>query len=766
MSILTAWLFDVYPSAEGITLWFIDRNGRSHRCMARFTPSFYLYLNENDRKRMPVLSKRCPVPIAWQMTSRNELFSGQSLDVVRIAVHNPMRFREAVWYFEQFFPPFVFYDCDILPAQLFLYDKDLFVLAYGDYEIDANGFLINWTLLDSRGAVEYELPPLSTMYIRNALDFLPPKYQHVIQLELSYDGASYAIETSDPVELLNLFNWHLHRFDPDILMTEYGDATILPKITELARTYKVPLLLNRDNGAGYTVKKESSFFQYGKVIHKDGAFELAGRWHVDSHNSFTVQESQLDGLFELTRITQMPPQRQARASIGTGLSSLQLAWAHRNKYLIPSKKREPEEFKSASTLMLADRGGLTFSPPVGYHEEVAELDFASMYPTIMVKYNVSPETINCRCCNNRRVPELEYTICEKREGIVPATLRTIVEKRAYYKHKKKEYKGRDAALYRRYDARQSALKWMLVSCFGYLGYKNARFGKIEAHESVNAFSRDTILTAKEIAERAGFTMLHAIIDCMWLKKPGATEDDFRQLANAVTREVGMEISLEGVYHWICFPASKTTPAISTTNHYFGRYTHGEYKIRGIEARRHDTPKFIKELQVRLLEEMSQAKTIEELRATVPALLDIAGEHIALLKSGRANPMDLVLRRRISQEADEYANNSISAVVTRLIEQAGVHLMAGESIEFIILDQSGKRKPEKAKPVALYALEDGYDIDQYVELTIRSLETLLLPLGWDYDMLKERFAPSAKKRLVRNFLRRVNPVEQFELLWKS
>ena len=44
------------------------------------------------------------------------------------------------------------------------------------------------------------------------------------------------------------------------------------------------------------------------------------------------------------------------------------------------------------------------------------------------------------------------------------------------------------------------MKWLLVCCFGYTGYKNARFGKIEAHEAINAVARETLLVAKEIAE--------------------------------------------------------------------------------------------------------------------------------------------------------------------------------------------------------------------------------------------------------------------------
>ena len=71
-----------------------------------------------------------------------------------------------------------------------------------------------------------------------------------------------------------------------------------------------------------------------------------------------------------------------------------------------------------------------------------------------------------------------------------------------------------------YKERQTALKWMLVTCFGYLGYKNARFGRIEAHEAVTAHGRDKLLTAKEISEAAGYTVLHGLTDCLWLQKVG------------------------------------------------------------------------------------------------------------------------------------------------------------------------------------------------------------------------------------------------------
>jgi DNA polymerase elongation subunit (family B) len=518
-------------------------------------------------------------------------------------------------------------------------------------------------------------------------------------------------------------------------------------LTRIAAEEEIPLALNRDPSAGYFTTGETSYFAYGKIVHKDGAFELAGRWHLDTENSFMMGEASLDGVAEIARLTQLPVQHQSRSTIGSALSSMQLSWASRHGYLIPAKKREPEEFKSASTLLLADRGGLIFQPVMGFHEQIAEMDFVSMYPTIMVRHNISPETVNCRCCSNRAVPELGYTICERREGIVPATLRTVVTKRAAYKKKKKALKRAGDEQWKLYDRRQNALKWMLVTCFGYLGYKNARFGRIEAHESVNAFSREAILRAKEIAEERGYRFIHAIVDCMWLWKEGATESDYESLAVAVRESVGMDISLEGIYNWILFPSSKMDPRIPTANRYVGWYANNEIKIRGIEVRRRDTPVFIKRLQGEMLQIFGAGATVAELELLLPAALAKAGEAIALLRSGTANPLELVIRRHLTREAEEYTTNTASAGAAKALEEAGVHLAPGEMVEYIIVDLSGKKKPAKALPVPLYESAEGYDIETYTDMALKAVETLLLPFGYDVGKLREAFGCSlaVKKR---------------------
>ncbi len=103
----------------------------------------------------------------------------------------------------------------------------------------------------------------------------------------------------------------------------------------------------------------------------------------------------------------------ARTSTGTGISYMQMELAWRDGVLIPEQKAEPEDPKSPDELLVADRGGLVFTPKIGFHANVAELDFVSEYPSIMARFNISPETVNCPCCPDApRVPELGYRVCQ------------------------------------------------------------------------------------------------------------------------------------------------------------------------------------------------------------------------------------------------------------------------------------------------------------------------------------------------------------------
>lgn len=740
-TVIDGWFFDAYPVKDGMAVWILDGNGVAKRFFDPFSPAFHLRLDRRDALRLPAIARGLPVELGRVV--KTELFSGEEWQVEEVRVRDPLQFNRCVAALQKFFPHFVFYDSNIPVAQMYLYDRGVFPLARCEFAVDAAGVLKRLDVRDRFDARDYALPDLRMMRIANGGTEVQSKFFRTLNLELSYDGAAYALEGDDPVAVLESFNWHLHDYDPDIILTSWGDATLLPTLLNASLRHRVPLLLNRDRSQEFFTTRERSYWTYGQIIHRDAAFMLAGRWHMDAENSFIMGESDIEGVIELARLTQLPMQKQSRAAIGTGLASMQMSYAYRNNILIPAEKKEGEDFKTADELLLSDRGGLVFMPDLGYHENVAELDFASMYPSLMELHNISPETINCRCCDNRKVPELGYTICERRKGIVPETLRPVLEKRAYYKARRKN--APTLAEYRRYDRRQNALKWMLVTCFGYLGYKNARFGRIEAHESVNAYSREALLRAKELAEADGFHLVHAIIDCLWLKKPGATEQEYLRLCSKIKEAVGVTVSFEGMYRWLLFPSSKTDPGIPTSGKYAGWYEHGEIKTRGIEVRRKDTPWFIKTMQARLLELMSEMKDVREISARAPELIREAGFYLNELRAGRVDPRQLVVRRRVQKDAGEYVTNNLSAMVVRELAQFGVTVKAGEVIDYVIVDQTGKREPQKAKSLLTYQHWDGYDIEKYTEFLLKAVETLLSPFGYDAERLASLYGVGDGKR---------------------
>ena len=180
-----------------------------------------------------------------------------------------------------------------------------------------------------------------------------PNHGRTTRLIASVDDREFVFE-EDGAELLNGLNALLLAEDPDVIVSRYGDSYIMPRLRRLADAYGITLALNRDGAAGIKSRKARSFFTYGKIVYRAGAQMLHGRWHLDVANSFTIDETGLDGLIELARVTKLPVQRCARTSPGTGVSSMQLDVAFSDGYLIPWRKRLPEDFKTGTEMLLID----------------------------------------------------------------------------------------------------------------------------------------------------------------------------------------------------------------------------------------------------------------------------------------------------------------------------------------------------------------------------------------------------------------------------
>jgi DNA polymerase-2 len=769
-----------------MTLWLLDEAGRMHTLHDDgFTPCFYVRGPEDElaaltgwlRPRRDVVLRR---------TSRRDLFLDRELEVLEIGVRPPARLPAVLHAAAEAFPNLVYYDADIPLPQRYVLSRGIFPVALCQVEYDDDHRLRTIATLDTPWEIDYRLPPLRAMslYLVNrhgevvagdrasypggdrasypggdpaALagelngrprgETRPAEEPAVTPIEadgqprgdrgsdsaarnpshaprgtrqahadlvVEVDGRQHVFPRRHGRRLLLGVRHLLERHDPDLIVTAFGDSYLLPRLLHLAQHYRIPLPLNRDPHQAVGHKAARSYFSYGRIIFRDEQHLLFGRWHIDHRNAFLSDDYGLDGTIEI-----------ARLSTGTGISAMQVATAWRRGVLVPWQKRQPESLKSGIDLLTADKGGLVYTPTPGLHQHVAELDFTAMYPSIMVHFNISPETVGATCCDGVPVPELGTPVCRHRQGLVPETLAPLLEKRRRYKALVRALPADDPRR-QAFQRRYSAHKWLLVTCFGYLGYKNARFGRIEAHEAVTAYGREVLLRAKEIVEQRGFRVLHLYVDGLWIDRPGvAQRPDYESLLAEIERGTGLHIALEGVYRWLAFLPSRVEPRVTVANRYFGAFEDGTLKVRGIEARRHDTPAFIRATQLGALEILAAAPDAAAFRRLLPQAIAYARQRLLLLRAGHAPLDELIVTHNLSRRPEEFVVRTPAARVAAELTGAGVDLSPGEPLRFLYVPG-----PEKARAWDLIDGPTLYDHQAYTVLLLRALESLFAPVGVD------------------------------------
>ena len=511
------------------------------------------------------------------------------------------------------------------------------------------------------------------------------------------------------------------------------------------------MLLSRDpTPFAFKASSGRTFFSYGRTFYKASPQRLFGRIHIDEANTFVLKEADFDGLIEIARTCRVPLHTAARNSIGSSMSSLQFYQAIKDDVLIPRNKSIPEAFKSAYELLVGDRGGFVFEPRVGTHDHIGEVDFSSMYPSLMANNNISAETVLCKCCPDSpiRIPELNYHICNKRKGIVPKTLRLIVDKRLFYKKMKDQTP--DPHLKEVYDKRQIALKWILVTCFGYLGYKNAKFGTVDGHMGVCAFGRDALLNASHTAEAEGFEVIHGIVDSLWLKKTNATVEDFKALCDTISAKIGVPINFEGRYKWIVFLPSKTHPRIGVLNRYYGLMENGKVKVRGIEIRRRDTPHFIFETQTDMIKALCEANNATELYQKIPQALDVVKRNRRRLLEQEVAIEDLIITKHLSKNPKHYRQQVSQVIAAEQLIKEGTQVHAGNSVKFVFTHSEDKRHERRVKAAQLIDEDTNADCKKYLFLLYSSAANLLSFAGYTTKSIYETVTGQNQKNLFEDW----------------
>ncbi|MBD3171211.1 hypothetical protein GF326_01940, partial [Candidatus Bathyarchaeota archaeon] len=363
-------------------------------------------------------------------------------------------------------------------------------------------------------------------------------------------------------------------------------------------------------------------------------------------------------------------------------------------------------------LIRYDKGGMVYSPKPGLHVNVAALDFESMFPNIIVKKNVSYETVT------------EEGVRKDIPGFLGRITMPFLSRRLRFKHLRNQYPV-DSPEYSWCQQRQSTLKLFLVVYYGYSGCYANRFANVRVFQEINRQARDAMVTALNVAQRHGFEVVYGPFDSLFVKHREADRDDFKELAKEISEETELPMGLDHYFRYLVLLNKASDPLVMAANHYYGKLIDDSMFYRGIEIRRHDTPPFIHKTQERMIEALFEPSDPE--KVLIDGLRDaqsIAREAIRKLKQGRVDPLELVISKRLRRDLDDYSSKQPHIVAAMLGDME-------EMSRYILVNTEHDSPYLRVMPESM--LDEGhraYDRRKYAAMMRRAAWNILRPFVRD------------------------------------
>lgn len=465
--------------------------------------------------------------------------------------------------------------------------------------------------------------------------------------------------------------------------------------------------------------------------------ELAEYCRGDSQACYELAQYSMPLEMELSRVSGLTFFDASRATTGQLIESVFLREAHEAGVISPNRPRAEELEEREDTPI---KGALVKTPEAGVYENLAVVDFKSMYPSIIISHNVDPAALDSRCCGGKDVhtaPEGQR-FCKKHIGLIPIVLRKVLEARAAVKAQMKKAKD-GSPEHKRLYARQWALKIAMNSAYGYLLYPRSRWYSRPCGEAVTAWGRFYIQDIAKKAEDAGFKVLYYDTDGAVLQfdKRGG-EASVKKWVEKMNDELpeAMELELEDFYPRGVFVSKKQQEPVGAKKKYALINREGKIKIRGFELVRRDWSRVARHAQREVLEillkEGNVQKAVEHVRAVIIGL-----------RSGEAPMDDLVIWTQLRKKTKAYEVVSPELAAWQKGRAAGLPLEEGAVIGYVIT-KKGKTTSEKAQ---VRELAKDYDPDYYVnKQVLPAVLKILSALG----IGEEDVASNSKQRGLGDF----------------
>lgn len=355
-------------------------------------------------------------------------------------------------------------------------------------------------------------------------------------------------------EMIQYFYQIINIFDPDIITGYNIKEFDIPYILKRSEILNIPILFSRDGSLGHLfkygtntkiefsgrlvvdifplIKRDFNLKQYTlknvskELINKEkldvNPKDMKLFWESNDEKliqfiNYSRRDSELvldlimnlkllDKYISLSQITNLIMQDIIDGGQTLMVEQVLLKEFKKTDRLIFMKPTEEVvEKRSINTLML--RGGEVLEPLKGLHENVIILDYKSLYPTIMMAYNLCYTTIIHKKDDLKELGLSKNDIIETSSGsffvkknifhgIIPSILEYYLLQRINIKKKISEIK--DVEEIHRLQSIETAIKILLNSYYGYTGYIRSRLYDIEVANSVTSIGRENIENTKKM----------------------------------------------------------------------------------------------------------------------------------------------------------------------------------------------------------------------------------------------------------------------------
>lgn len=684
------WFLDTYILNNEAIVWIKTDNGKLIRLRDDFINSFYV--ETIDQSSLDKLMRSlADIPAIQNLICTDKFVSLKSSEkkrLLKIELKDSSIYKNLVKYLEGNKEVRSLYNTDLKFVQKYLFEK-IKIEPTSKVVVDCKGDkLINISKVDDSN--EIIPPPFSILFVD--VKYRKFKEEKVLESLEIFDGSHLTLKGNEK-DILEEFNFLIKIKDPDLIYFNKVSSSFPALISSARKNFEV-LNLERFNDKWILSQGSCG----GRII-------LGNIFYGFSANKFGIA-----GLIERTRFAFVPVGLATRWLSNKSIDSRNCFELIQRGYVIP-KEEYYEPVRNLLELAQRDRGGITFSPEFNkIHENVAEIDFDSEYPSIILKNKLSYESVS-------------YSDSFK---LMPEVIRPWLERRLFLKNLVKNLKGEEK-LY--CEERTNALKLILVTFYGISGCCWNRFGNVITFEEINRVSREIMRKAKEIIEANGFKLVYGDVDSLFVTKKNSSLEDYCEIVDKIKSLTGFSASLKRHFKFLVFLRTKYG-FISALKRYFGITYEGDVEARGIEFRRKDFPSFIKEFQIKLIKEILSFDRIDEIyKIGIFRGLELLKQTLNKIRNRQIPLEELIVTKRLGKDIASYKANVVQKLAAFQLIRNNYEIRTGEQIQLIYKDGKNFNK------ACAYELSNEYYSSEiYSKLLYSSAETIYRGIGIDLKQL--------------------------------